>query len=210
MITVSEGFVAVSDVRRRLAGYATEYLLVEPLDRGTMGALYAEYSGLHGCRLPLSEYWGVYGGAPGYLPGACWLEPRALLEKALDLLRDVVDAALDAVALEMGAGAPRGSRGGGGPRREALRWWCGGARAEGAEARRDTGRAQRVLPVQAARLGGAQGGFIPWLPLYAAALFAAREAGLDETSRPPLSLLRDWLRRRDWQVRCREMRGALR
>ena len=203
VVTVSEGFAATSGVRRRLVGYAAGYMLVEPLDREAMTELYAEYSSVRGCRVSLRDYWAVYGGAPGYLPEACRLDHNELIERASDLLHDTLDAALNAIAAEMGV-----------ERRKVLseaakliEWLYTG----GPPPRLEPG--ERILAEKLVehnvvypcrpRMGGIRPEvYIPQLPLFAAAVFAALETGVDEASSIPRDALRDWLYRRDWQRRC--------
>ncbi len=201
--TVSEGFVATSDVRRRLAGYATGYMLVEPLDREDMSRVYAEYSRARGCRISLRDYWAVYGGAPGYLPETCHLEYREFIERASDLLRDTLDAALNTIAAEMGVA-----------RREVLgktarliEWLYTGGPPPRLEPREKI-LAEKLVEYNVVypcrlRMGEVRVEiYIPQLPLFAATILAAHEIGVDEVSSLPLSTLRDWLYRRDWQRRC--------
>ena len=204
VLTVSEGFAATREARRRLLGYAAGFLLVEGLDREPMSRLFEEYSRLHGCRLGFNRYWSVYGGAPGYLVEACKLDwGRLLAEKLPELLYHAVDAALEELAAELGAG-----------RRALIERVAGlleklyeGVAPEAEEA----SLAERLVEYNVlypcwGRIAGRYARlYLPQLPVYAAAITAAAEYGLDSVSAVPPEKLEERIASRDWSVTCRRL-----
>ncbi len=204
VLTVSEGFAATREARRRLLGYSAGFLLVEGLDRDPMGRLFEEYSRIHGCRLGFRRYWSVYGGAPGYLVEACKLDwGRLLAEKLPETLYHAVDAALEELAAALGVG-----------RRALIERVAGlfeklyeGVAPEAGE----TGLAERLVEYNVlypcwGRLDGRYTRlYLPQLPVYAAAVAAAAERGLDSVSGVPPEVLEEQLASREWSVTCRRL-----
>lgn len=201
VLTSSEGFVALSDVRRRLIGYSVGYMLVEGLDHGHMEALYAEYRGRRGCGVGFPLYWGVFGGAPGFLVEACPRGREELLgEYVPGLLRDTLDSAVAAAAAELSM-----------PPRAVLRRVAellGDPSSGGPDVLGDP-----VLLRLARRLveynvvypcrAGARERYLPQLPVYGAAARLAAERGLGAASELPPRVLGEALERNEWSwARC--------
>ncbi len=132
VVTVSEGFAATRRAMAALEGYSTAWLLVEHLDPAHFRLLYQEYSGREGCQPSLAEIMALVGCTPGSLPDLCpltseeivgervpaWLgilegalsaarsrlglEPRSVIEKALEVLRRPVKPLREPEMFELG------------------------------------------------------------------------------------------------------------
>ena len=89
ILTVGEGFVATSLARRKLLGYSTSWLLVEPMDLEHFAKLYNEYRELRGCSIELEEVLGLVGALPGYLDELCRLDREALMSRVRTWLEDL-------------------------------------------------------------------------------------------------------------------------
>lgn len=200
VLTVSEGFVATSRARRRLIGYSARYMLLEGLDKESMEALYNEYRERYGCSTGFQEYWGVFGGAPGYLVEACPLSREELLEEYIpSILRDTVDDAVARLSEELSK-EPR----------EVL----GLAATLLEESRNKTIFTQDPLLRRVAEQlveynvlypcrEGAMERYLPQLPIYGAAIILAARGGYSAASLVPSSILEKALEENEWSsARC--------
>lgn len=171
VVTVSEGFFATARAWHRLLGYSTGYMLVEPMEPEAFQALYEEYRGRHGCSIDFDMFVGLAGASPGYLVDLCPRD-RGLLGEWLHGELHRLDHALDMAAEAAGL-----------DRREALR---AAARLLGGEPARSPEERKLGEKLVEANIAYPCPGwprlYLPQLPLYAAALEAAVEAGLDDVS----------------------------
>ncbi len=200
VLTVSEGFVATSRARRRLIGYSARYMLLEGLGKESMEALYNEYRERYGCGIGFQEYWGVFGGAPGYLVDACPLSREELLGEYIpSVLRDTVDEAIARLSEELSR-EPR----------EVL-----GLAAKLLEEQGDKPLfiQDPVLQRLAEQLveynvlypcrKRAAERYLPQLPVYGAAIVLAAQGGYSAASLVPPSVLEKALEKNEWSsTRC--------
>ncbi len=103
VLSVSEGFLVVGSVRRRLLGYSTSYMLVEPLDKKHFIELYNEYGRLHGCSIDAYTVMELTGCQPGYLVELCRLSREELVKWITSRLHDLsetVYSLIDCLKLE--------------------------------------------------------------------------------------------------------------
>ena len=200
IVTVSEGFASTPSTRRRLLGYSVGYMLVEGLDQRHMEMLYGEYSKLNTCKLGFTLYWGVFGGAPGYLVEACPLTPSQLVEEYIpDMLRDTVDEALVNLSLEL--------------REKPAKLIGQAARILEASKEDYTVIENPALALLAEKLvehnilyhcrRAGRDRYLPQLPIYAAAIQHAAEKGYERTSLIPAKELGEIAENNTWsQIRC--------
>ena len=146
-------------------------MLVEPMDPGAFQALYEEYRERHGCSIDLGTFVGLVGASPGYLVDLC---PRGR-----DLLREWLRGELHRLdhALDLAAEAAGLDRG------EAMRVAARllGGEPAGSPVERKLG--ERLVEANIAYpCPGWPRLYLPQLPLYAAALKVAVEAGLADVS----------------------------
>ncbi len=95
LVTVSEGAILLG-LLERLQGYA-HLIPVEHLDKEHARGVYDEYAEKRGCRLSFRCFWGLVGGAPGYLPLLCPLGRDGLEVWVDGLLRSLWEALVEAM-----------------------------------------------------------------------------------------------------------------
>ena len=200
VLTVSEGFAATSRARRRLIGYSARYMLLEGLDKESMEALYNEYRERYGCKIGFREYWGVFGGAPGYLVEACPLSREELLGEYIpSVLRDTVDDAVARLSEELsreprevlGLAAKLLEEPGRGP-----------IFIQDLVLRRVAERLVEMNVLYPCR-EGARERYLPQLPVYGAAIVLAARGGYGAASLVPPSILEKALEGNAWsEARC--------
>ncbi len=200
VLTVSEGFVATSRARRRLIGYSARYMLLEGLGKESMEALYNEYRERYGCGIGFQEYWGVFGGAPGYLVEACPLSREELLREYIpSVLRDTVDEAVARLSEELSR-EPR----------EVLGLVAKLLEEQGAKPLFIQDPVLRRLAEQLVEYNvlypcreGAAERYLPQLPVYGAAIILAARGGYSAASLVPPSVLEKTLVENEWSnTRC--------
>jgi len=168
VVSVSEGFFATSRAWRRLYGYSTSYMLVEPMNPQAFKPLYEEYRGKYGCNVDLNTFTRLAGTSPGYLVDLC---PRSgkLLEEWLRERLNHLDTSLHAAAEAAGIG-----------HRESIHVAAQLLAGRSIRDPRERRFIEKLVEENIAYPCIKQARYLPQLPLYAAAVEAAREAGLDD------------------------------